>query len=72
MSMLGIFLSIVALSVGALVAYELYALANPYAGDTISEYFWKVSDDYPILPFLLGLIVGVLAGHFWWQRPGAV
>ena len=66
--MIWIFLFIVAASILALIGYESYALANAYPGDTISEYFWYVSGKYPILPFFLGLIIGILAGHFFWQR----
>ena len=70
--MVWLFLLIVTLSLVALIAYEIYALANEYPGDTISEYFWQVSGQYPILPFFLGIVIGTLAGHFWWQRlPGA-
>lgn len=67
--MVWIFLLIVTASLLALIAYEIYALANGHPGDTISEYFWQVSGKYPILPFMLGLLTGILAGHFWWQRP---
>ena len=67
--MVYIFLLIVTASLLALIGYEVYALANHEPGDTISEYFWAVSGQYPILPFLLGVIIGTLAGHFWWQRP---
>jgi hypothetical protein len=67
--MVWIFLLIVTLSLLAIVGYEIYALANDVAGDTISEFFWHVSGKYPIVPFFLGLVIGTLAGHFWWQRP---
>ena len=67
--MIWIFLLIVLASLIGLMSYEVFALSNAEPGDTISEYFWAVSGRYPILPFLLGLIIGTLAGHFWWQRP---
>ena len=67
--MLWVFLLIVTVSLLALISYEIYALANLSRGDTISEYFWAVSGKYPILPFFLGMLIGILAGHFWWQRP---
>ena len=69
MKMLEIFLVLVLVSVTAFSAYEIYALANEQPGDTISELFWQVSGAYPILPFMLGLLIGGLAGHFFWQRP---
>lgn len=67
--MVWVFLSIVLVSILAAVGYEVYALANQRPGDTISELFWAVSGAYPILPFCLGLVIGMLAGHFFWQRP---
>lgn len=55
-----IFLGLVAL----LVIYEVAALANGAAGDTISEIVWGVASKRPILPFAFG----VLMGHFFWQK----
>ena len=69
MKMIEIFLVLVLVSVVSFSAYEIYALSNAQPGDTISEVFWQVSGSYPILPFMLGLLIGVLAGHFFWQRP---
>lgn len=48
----------------AAFAYEFIALANARPGDTISEIVWTISAKRPLLPFL----VGVLCGHFFWQR----
>lgn len=47
-----------------LAVYELYALADHESGDTISEVVWTESRKRSILPFA----VGVLCGHFFWQR----
>jgi hypothetical protein len=33
---------------------------------TLSRWVWTVSKAFPLLPFIVGLTVGVLAGHFWW------
>ena len=44
--------------------YEFAALANKNTGDTISEIVWTVTAKRPLLPFLLGMV----AGHFFWQR----
>lgn len=49
--------------IGALFAYEGFALANKRQGDTISELMWAGSKR-PLLPFLFGL----LCGHLFWQR----
>lgn len=50
--------------VGGLLAYEVYALADECDGDTISEIMWATTAKRPILPFAMG----VLMGHFFWQR----
>jgi hypothetical protein len=55
-------------AVSAFLGYEAYALLNRIAGDTISEYIWTATRKYPIIPALLGLVVGLLFGHFFWQR----
>lgn len=54
-----IFLGILA----AALIYELVAILNASSGDTISELVWTASQR-PLLPFA----VGVLCGHFFWQR----
>jgi hypothetical protein len=33
---------------------------------TLSRWMWTVSKAFPLLPFVVGLIVGVLACHFFW------
>jgi hypothetical protein len=53
--------------VGALLLYELYALSDQRAGDTISEIIWKAAATRPILPFAMG----VLMGHLFWQKAGS-
>ena len=50
--------------VAALFLYEFVALAIKSSGDTISEIVWNVTVSYPLVPFLVGL----LCGHFFWQR----
>lgn len=44
--------------------YEFAALYSARPGDTISEIVWAISAKRPLLPFM----VGVLMGHFFWQR----
>lgn len=50
--------------VGGLLAYEAVTLANKHEGDTISEIIWDVTARRPLVPFALGLLMG----HFFWQR----
>lgn len=50
--------------VGGALAYEAWAIANKHRGDTISEIVWDATTQRPLIPFALGM----LAGHFFWQR----
>lgn len=43
--------------------YEVYAIATPASGDTISEMVWGLAR-FPIVPFVFGL----LSGHFFWRE----
>ena len=58
---------IVFLAVAALLIFETVALLNRQPGDTISEIIWAASMRRPLVPFLFGLILGLLSGHFFWQ-----
>ena len=51
------------IGLGLLLAYEAYSLANRIPGDTLSEAVWRGFYRRPLLPFLLGLVIG----HFVWQ-----
>ena len=53
------------LIVAALV-YEIWTLCNDIPNDTISEAMWDMGKTFPIFPWILGMIKGTLAGHFWW------
>lgn len=54
---------ILSLLLAGLALYEIAALLNSTAGDTLSELVWSASHR-PLLPFLFGLV----AGHFFWQK----
>lgn len=51
------------IAVGGLLAYEMYAVLNGTPGDTLSEAVW-IWGQHPMVAFA----VGVVAGHFWWQK----
>lgn len=51
------------IAIGGLLAYEGWTVANNTPGDTLSEAVWSVAS-YPLVP----LLVGILIGHFFWQR----
>jgi hypothetical protein len=48
-----------------LAAWDVYLTVNKFPGDTISEVMLKVAKDHPILPFIIGVIIGHL---FWPQK----
>ncbi len=49
-----------------LLAYEAWTLMNSIPGDTLSEAVWSWVYEYPLIPFLAGIVMG----HFFWQRRG--
>ena len=51
-------------AVVVMLIYEVIALWNHQAGDTISEIVWNYATKRPLVPFLLGLLMG----HLFWQR----
>lgn len=48
-----------------LFGYETYTLNNAVDGDTISEVVWHMTDRYG---GIVGLLFGILLGHFFWPR----
>jgi hypothetical protein len=45
--------------------FEGYALRNNKL--TLSRFTWNASKAWPLLPFVMGLVVGGLATHFFWH-----
>jgi len=43
---------------------ETYALMNKR--QTLSRWVWTVSKAFPLFPWIVGVLVGGLAVHFWW------
>lgn len=47
-----------------------FALAEGYAlytgRSTLSRWVWNVNKDFPPFGWIMGVIVGFLACHFWW------
>jgi len=51
-------------SLAAFTVFETYALRT--GNETLSAFVRKISAEWPPIVFLLGMIVGGLAVHFWW------
>lgn len=51
-----------------------FALAEGYAlhtgTKTLSQFMWMISRQWPPFPWLVGVLVGFLAAHFWWTCQG--
>ena len=47
-----------------------FAIAEGYAivagKSTLSRFVWNLSKSFPLFPWIVGVLVGVLAAHFWW------
>jgi hypothetical protein len=48
------------------VVLEIWAIAT--GGTTLSQYIWDLSKVWPLLPFVLGALVGAVAVHLFGQR----
>jgi len=53
--------------IGVALVWEVVAVAIGQAA-TISEWTWALAVNYPLVPFL----VGVLMGHLFWQRRNCI
>lgn len=47
--------------------FELYAFKHPERQNTLSRAVYNLGKSWPLSIFLLGLIVGSLATHFYWN-----
>jgi hypothetical protein len=54
----------IALAFAGLLIFDLWLAVTGQA--TISEEAWRLATR-PIFPFIIGFIVGLLGGHFFWQ-----
>lgn len=58
------------LSTVALLVYDLIAYSRGGNEATLSKVILDTSRDWPIIPLLVGLIFGLLSGHFFWPQQG--
>ena len=54
----------VLLCAGFLLAYEAYALFT--GSKLVTTYIRELVKAYPPAGFLIGLVIGLLSGHFFW------
>lgn len=53
----------------SLLGYEIFALVTKRPETlTISRYVWDASYKHPLIPWAVGMFMGLLSGHFFWQR----
>lgn len=53
---------------GLFAVFEGYALKTGHM--TLSRWVWNVSRAWPPFPWVVGVVVGFLASHFWWPAQG--
>ena len=51
-----------------LIAYDVWLVANFGVEQTISWRTYTAAKSEPIIPLILGLIVGILFGHLFWPQ----
>jgi len=51
---------VICITIGLLFAWEAWTLMNERKADTISESVWRAVRKQPLIPFLLGLLMGHL------------
>jgi hypothetical protein len=51
-----------------LIIWDIFLWKDGKPGNTISEAVLEFSRRNPLIPFAAGLIIGTLAGHFWWTQ----
>jgi hypothetical protein len=59
---------IVLISVIGIVGMDIYLTKTKGFEGTISWWMWVNSAKYPIIPAGMGLIIGILFGHFFWDQ----
>jgi phage shock protein PspC (stress-responsive transcriptional regulator) len=48
----------------------LEGIAMRYGHDTLSAWVWRVTAAWPPFGWLVGVVVGFLAAHFFWPHEG--
>jgi hypothetical protein len=68
MNPLAVTLLVVLGCAGVLAAYDVYLNAQGGLANTISHRALQAARQYPVIPLVLGLAVGLLLGHLFWPQ----
>lgn len=49
------------------VAFDFWVIANKGKKESISAHIIRLSHDFPMIPFLTGLLFGFVCGHLFWK-----
>jgi hypothetical protein len=61
-------LGVVLLGALALIVYDVFLAITAGPGATISWQTLQASRQHPIIPLLVGFVVGLLFGHLFWSQ----
>lgn len=61
-------LTVLGIAAAILIGYDFVVAYDKTPGNTISEIVLDFSLKHPIVPFVLGAIMGILAGHLFWPQ----
>ncbi len=63
-------ITLIVMAAGALswIVWDIIAASNRVPGDTISEISLAFARRSPIVPIVIGLIIGIILGHLWWPQ----
>ena len=56
--------NVVIITIILLLIYDIYVMATPEVGDTISEFIREISHKYLAIPFTFGFLMG----HWFWGK----
>jgi hypothetical protein len=58
----------IALAILIIIGVDIYLASTGGFEATFSWWMWTHSVQYPIIPYGIGLVQGILGGHFFWNQ----